>query len=550
MTTSTTVHAQPTVTIEELASEIRELKAANREMKSELAKLHGETRRTEQKILRTQKVAAPVYRAAEPPPIFTDKKLHLYGVTLTPGGFFEAAGLWRSRNEQADISTNFANIPTLNNNLANINEGRFSARASRASLLVEAPISPSAKVSAYGEIDFLGAAHTANSNQTNSYQPRLRQAWSMIDWNDWGLHVVAGQSYTLADLYTSGVTPNKEAFLPAIDRQEIVGVVFKRQPGVRVIKDFGPVTAAISVENPQTTFGTACATANATGGAVGPAALPPGGGVAQIACAGAGQASTFDSTNNFSLNRIPDVIGKLAFDQIVEGRHVHLEAFGMYRNFYDQVSFAPIANGNYNNVSTSGGGVGGGGIIEALPKFLDLQANIFWGRGIGSYGAGQLSDVTFNQNGSEAAIPELIFNVGAMLHATPWLDIYASYGSEREQARYFFSGGTFFGYGVPNANNTGCFTNNAPAATCAGATRDLWEISSGFWDKFYQGPLGELRAGVQYSYVKKELFPGTGGGVAAPLGASTDDHIVMASLRYYPFAVFDTPAAPALVSKY
>ena len=546
------LRAESAVTIQDLAAEIQALKAENREMKTAIAKMHGETRRTELKLSQTrrQTPAEAVDRVPEPPPIFTDKKIHLYGVTITPGGRIEGAGLWRSRNEQADLSTSYANIPTLNNNLAHLNEGRFSARATRGSLLIEAPINASTKVSAFGEFDFLGAAQTANSNQTNSYQPRLREAWSMVDWNDWGVHLLVGQSYSLTNLYTDGVTPRKEAFLPTIDRQEIVGVVYKRQPGVRLIKDIGPsLTASISAENPQTTFGTACATANAVGGAVGPAALPPGGNVAQISCAATGATGTFSGTNNFSLNRIPDVIGKLAYDPTFEGRHLHLEAFGIYRNFYDQVSLTPLANGNFHNLSTTGGGVGGGAVFEAVPKLLDIQGNVLWGRGIGSYGAGQLSDVTFNQNGGEAAIPELIFNVGALLHATPSLDVFASYGNEREQSKYFQTGGTFFGYGVPTANNTGCFTNNAAAATCAGSTRGLWEISGGVWDKFYQGPLGEMRAGLQYSYVKKELFSGNGGGAVAPLPASTDDHIVMVSWRYYPFAVFDAPS-PAVTAKY
>jgi hypothetical protein len=38
-----------------------------------------------------------------------------------------------------------------------------------------------------------------------------------------------------------------------------------------------------------------------------------------------------------------------------------------------------------------------------------------------------------------------------------------------------------------------------------------------------------LRNGAQYEYIRRESFPGVGGSV------STDDNIVMTSLRYYPF---------------
>ena len=41
--------------------------------------------------------------------------------------------------------------------------------------------------SGYGEIDFEGAAQTANPVATNSFKPRMRQASIEIDRNDLGL---------------------------------------------------------------------------------------------------------------------------------------------------------------------------------------------------------------------------------------------------------------------------------------------------------------------------------------------------------------------------
>ena len=43
-------------------------------------------------------------------------------VTITPGGFFEFASLYRSRFIGADLATPFGNIPYANNNVASLPE--------------------------------------------------------------------------------------------------------------------------------------------------------------------------------------------------------------------------------------------------------------------------------------------------------------------------------------------------------------------------------------------------------------------------------------------
>src|SRR5579872_6470059 len=53
------------------------------------------------------------------------------GVKLYWGGFIEAAGIWRSRNEVADMGSDFNNIPYPLSPLYHENEFRFSARQSR-----------------------------------------------------------------------------------------------------------------------------------------------------------------------------------------------------------------------------------------------------------------------------------------------------------------------------------------------------------------------------------------------------------------------------------
>jgi hypothetical protein len=44
-----------------------------------------------------------------------------------------------------------------------------------------------------------------------------------------------------------------------------------------------------------------------------------------------------------------------------------------------------------------------------------------------------------------------------------------------------------------------------------------------------QGGLVRLTFGAKYAYIKREAFPGIGG------SPTTDDSVVMTSIRYYPF---------------
>jgi hypothetical protein len=470
----------------------------------------------EKKIVKHSAEVKPVYKDRIEKPVLQDKKIHFGALTITLGGFAAGEGLWRSRNEQTDIGSTFSGIPLKNSPLAYMHELRLTARQSRFSILVEGEVNPCMLLSAYGEFDFLGNG-TANSNESNSFNSRIRNLYVSLDQRDQGWHLLAGQNWSLVTTNTKGITPRNEILPPTIDAQFVVGTLWKRQPQFRLTKEFGStVWAAISVENPQTTFGgTPCGT------------ILPDGALNQT-CTAPGT-HTLPSTTNFSLNHIPDFIGKLAFEPIIQNHKVHVEGFGLYRNLYNRVHYLNNVN---KNKSTTAWGVGSGLVVEVLPKLLDFQGSVMYGHGVGSYATGLLPDATLASDGSLAAIPEITFMLGTTLHATPTLDLYLFGGSEKEHAKYFQSGSNFFGYGVPDANNSGC---NTEFGICAGTTKQLWQVTAGLWDKLYKGAYGELRAGVQYSYTKRTLFSGTNGGRTAPVSAHTDDNMVFASLRYYPF---------------
>lgn len=454
-------------------------------------------------------------------------KIYYKGVTVTLGGFAAAEAVYRTKNDVADIGSNYSKIPYANNVMAHTDELRGTARQSRLSILAQGQVNPTTVAAFYGEFDFLGAAQTANSNESNSYQPRIRNVYGTVDWTDSGFEVLAGQNWSLATLNSKGITPRNEVPPPTIEAQYVPGFVWARQPQIRLVKNFDKqVWIAVSLESPATTF--ASAATGIGGAATGVSVTSTELGVAEL-----------NNTNSYSFNHIPDVIGKVAWEPMLGGAQpLHVEAFGIYRQYYDRVNSAtnnlaqnPVG---ITNVNTSGGGFGGSVSMSVVPKLLDLQASAITGKGIGRYGAGQLPDTVIAANGSLQPIPETMFLFGGTIHATPQLDIYAFGGEEFEGSvassaftnTSFTTLNTKFGYGNPLATMSNCFIEGA---SCTANTRQIDQYTAGFWDKVYTGSFGQVRVGLQYSHTDLIAFTGVGG------KPTTSDDMIFTSFRYYPF---------------
>jgi hypothetical protein len=451
-------------------------------------------------------------------------KLYYKGISITPGGFLAMETVYRNHQEGADIGSTYSGIPLPNVTTAHSPEDRFSARQSRLSLLAQGDVGSSIHLSGYYEMDFLGAAQSANSNESNSYNPRIRVLYSDIDWNqDFGkISLLAGQSWSLITMYNKGLDPRSEQVPLTIDAQYVVGFNWARQPGIRLTASLNDgLTFAASVENPQTTF---FSNGKFITGVTAPVNTIVGG-------------SEFNSANSLSLNKYPDVIGKVAYDNNIGGHSLHVEATGIVRDFYAQVTNAGVPQGQ----DTTGGGAGGGAILNVVPKYFDVQISGLVGRGIGRYGSGQLPDASFGVDGQLHPIQEWQLMAGGIFHAGPRLDVYGYAGEEREGAQDYsgLNGKTvvFNGIGNPNYDNTGCevFGNTA---NCIGNTHYLDQIIAGFWHKAYTGSFGRLQWGVQYSYTERHIFSGFGttgqivGGDPTP---SARENMILTSIRYYPF---------------
>src|SRR5205085_969292 len=144
----------------------------------------------------------------------------------------------------------------------------------------------------------LGAAPTANSNESNSYTPRLRQFFGTYDRTDLGMHLQFGQAWSLLTMNKVGMVPRQENIPLTIDAQYVPGFVWKRTPQIRFTGDFlnHTVWLGASLENPETTFSVGPNGAVFTGGPTVTTSLP---GLSQL-----------NPTANYSSDVAPDLVLK------------------------------------------------------------------------------------------------------------------------------------------------------------------------------------------------------------------------------------------------
>ena len=349
----------------DLAKQIAELKAQIRSMKGAISETRVEARRSKkvvvEKVVQPAPLLAGVPVGATPVYATADKKMLFGNLTITPGGYVQMDGIYRTRDNQALVNTAFGAIPTLNSNLAHVSENRFAIQQSRAALLVEAPITPKYLVSGYVEVDFNSSGATSTITQTNPFVLRVRNLYATLDATDYGMHVLAGQNWSLITMNSKGITPRNEVLPPGNDSSVMVGYDYARVPQIRLTKDFNQkLWLAVSLENPGVSSGSDVSgncnnVVNNAGGAVGGITANGFTGVAGGSCLGAGLGQTGTQTQ-FSLNQTPDVLGKVAYEATIANRSVHLEATGIYQNLTSYTNYNPAlggTNGGFTNSANS-----------------------------------------------------------------------------------------------------------------------------------------------------------------------------------------------------
>ncbi|MGD0960682.1 MAG: hypothetical protein ABSB19_12820 [Methylomonas sp.] len=447
--------------------------------------------------------------APEPPRI---GKEIVPGVTATFGGFIEDATMYRSKNESADVNSNFNTaIPFDNSANAHQTEFHESIRNSRISLLLGGDYDKNTKLGSYLEMDFLAAGANANSSQASGYSPRLRLGYALIDKSDWGFHFLAGQAWSMLTTNKVGINARTESIPLTVDAGYVPGFSWTRSAQLRFIQEFADhkVWAGLSLENPQ--WNTGGIVLPAAGGAI--ATTNGGVNITQPGVTGLGGV-------NVSTDVAPDIIAKMAFDP----GWGHYEMFGVSRFFHTGVT---TLNGNFSNHTVESLGGGLAAILPVVPKLLDIQMNFMGGSGIGRYNNAQLPDAAISASGNTVPLTEFTGLLGIIGHPDPNWDVFTYLGGEMI-SRYDQSTAlnNNIGYGNLNANNSGCTTIGG---VCNAQTHSVWQVSPGFWARLYDGDAGTVKTGLQYSYTQRAAFSGLNG-----ITPHADENIMMLSFRYYP----------------
>ena len=184
----------------------------------------------------------------------------------------------------------------------------------------------------------------ANSNESNSYSPRIRNMYGTIDWDAEGIEILAGQNWSLLTLNSHGITPRNE-------------VVARHHRGAicRGLQ-LGPPAATPhrqEFRSPDLAGGLGGKSPDHLRGR-------PGAGHAATGITVGGQPcrrfGVRQGSDDLSLNHVPDIIGKVAWEPMIgNSQPLHIEAFGLYRSFYDRVQVGatntqglPVGNSNAN----------------------------------------------------------------------------------------------------------------------------------------------------------------------------------------------------------
>ncbi|MGA2456987.1 MAG: hypothetical protein ABSF85_05435 [Terriglobales bacterium] len=472
--------------------------------------------------------------------------LHIKGISITPGGFAEAAFVRRSRELGADLPTPFNSLTMPGASQNHLSEFFGSARQSRPTVFIAGRLK-NVELSSYLSVDFLAAGVTSTATQTNGYTPRLRQAWGQVKFDN-GWKFLGGQMWSLVTENKVGIAPSddvgrvNDARPSTIDPSYNVGFTFARQYGIRLTKDFGDkFSVAVAMENAQ---GTLTTHGNADNFLLGEA----------------GDGKSYNSLGTYTANPAPDIIAKASFDP----GFGHYEIFGLVDRFADRIfpcvlnygtaacgtlKAAPTNAINAYNASKEGGGLGANARWRFANDRVVFGLHGFGGSGVGRYGAAQLSDLAINGNGTVHLIKGY-----QGLATLEWrgkkLDLYSYVGAEyaaRTDSFYVKPGTTTLvpvGYGSPFFNNYGCNTELPPTANtgftpitpanCTSDTRAVIEGTAGFWYSFYNGPKGRFRFGTQYSYVTRQTWSGANSaGTPGALSPEGLDSMVFTSFRYY-----------------
>lgn len=411
---------------------------------------------------------------------------------ITPVGFMDFTGVYRSRDNGSGIGTNFAGIPYGNTFQRNLSEFRFSMQNSRIGFRVDARVK-GAHVIGYMESDFLGnnPGNVAVSSNSNTLRSRLY--WVDVSKGHW--EMLGGQTWSLITPNRTGVSPlpGDLFFTQNMDVNYQLGLVWGRIPELRLVYHPSSKAAfAIALDSPEQYIGGSA-----------------GGGVPTLPAAlnntfSNGELNAGGSTVGVP-NRAPDVIAKIALDPSPK---FHFEFGGVERNFQ---TFNPLTATHFS-------ATGGGGFVNLnfqLFKGFRLLTNNFWSDGGGRYIFGQAPDLIVRADGSVSLVHSGSDVSGfEYTHGNTLLFGYYSALYVSRNVTVDANGKTLIGYGYVGSPN--------------GQNRSAQEGTVGFNQTFWKdAKFGALNLIGQYSYLTRDPW-------FVPVGQPENAHLgmVFLDLRY------------------
>jgi len=279
-------------------------------------------------------------------------------------------------------------------------------------------------------------------------------------------------------------------------------------------------------------------------------------------------------------------IAGFAHETVYPGETTNSNLYGGLTDIATGAVIAPAltTSGHYTD-SIVVGGLGGGLRVPIIKDKLTFGGKALFGPGVGRYGYSTLPDVTARNDGEIAPLHNAAGLLTVEANPTSRLLLYLNYGGEyagrndysnstttslaapsadfcatiagvitcaaSPTAALVAAGGKWgghwgapaqaaVGYGSHFLSNAACTSVTAPGynagastgyaagGSCGAQTRNVQELTGGWWYDIYKGDRGRLRQGVQYGYAVREGWSGAGG-----IGAKGVDNMLFTSFRYY-----------------
>lgn len=415
--------------------------------------------------------------------------------SVTPVGFMDFTGVFRTTNPGTGIGTNFGSIPFHNTAAGKLTEARLSAQNSRLGLRVDTKVGR-ANVLGYMESDFVGLAPGNVAVSSNSVSLRLRLYWADVRNGKW--EFLGGQSWSMLAPNRKGLSalPGDLFYSQDIDVNYQLGLVWSRNAQFRLIyHPTSRLAMGLSVENPEQYIGGSA-----------------GGGLVTLPTALTTPYATQLNNGNTTLSvptLHPDIIGKVAYDgKTPGGRQVHIEFAGVLRTFK---LFNPL-NGNHY---TATGGGGSANLNFELFRNFRLLTNNYWSDGGGRWIFGQAPDLIIREDGS-----------ASLIHSGSTVSGLEITLGRRELSAYY--GGVYIGRNTASDPVTGGRVGYGFSGSSSGHNRAIQQWTFNWNETFWRDPkYGALNLMGQYSYLWRNPWSVAAG---QPKRASTN--MVFLNLRY------------------